>query len=464
MNILNQAFPFWRTLRFRFAAWISLFLLLVLMSFSLFVYRSLEQSLSNSLDDSLRLNASQIARIVEVQNSNFQSLPNEAVSIPLQDRSMTVRVVNIKGEVVYATGIYQQIDSRTLDGQETFSTVVDPFDHEDWVRVYTAPLMKNDEVIGFVETAQSLDSIDDTLEKLLTLLQIGVPAFVLLVGIGGYWLAGRALAPIDRVTETARRISAEDLSTRLDLTSANDEVGRLASTFNMMLSRLEDAFRREQQFTSDASHELRTPLAALRTITEMTLARHRSDTEYKQALTDILEEIIRMQGLVEDLLSLARHNTYQLNELIDLSSLLQDVTESMSPLAGARDLTLVCRISGTLMVNGDRGALIRLFTNLIDNAIKYTQNGGIEVTAAIKQDERITITIADTGCGISQHHLPHIFDRFYRADPSRSTTGTGLGLTIARIITQAHGGNIQIESVKHQGTKVWVSLPAAKTV
>ncbi|MCI0712875.1 MAG: ATP-binding protein [Chloroflexi bacterium] len=459
---MSKLYPFWRTLRFRFAVWISLFLFVILIAFSLFLYRSLKSNLSDALDDSLRDNAVQVATFIDLEDPNDVNPPS--------DRSISIRVLDSTGAVIYSTGTYQHVQpsprifETVLNGQELFTTLADPFDGDDNIRLFIAPLSRDGEIVGAVQTVQSLDGIDDPLEQLLVLLEISVPLFVLIVGIGGYWLAGRALAPIDRITETAARISTEDLSTRLDLPPTHDEVGRLATTFNTMLVRLEEAFRREKQFTSDASHELRTPLATTRTIAETTLNRPRSAGEYEEALRDILEEVLRMQRLAEDLLHLAREDgfdTVQESERINIGELLHDVVDSVQRLAEAKALTLTCNATENLFVEGDSGALMRMFINLLDNAIKYTPSGEVTVTAHQTVDHQVEVIIKDTGIGIATSHLPHIFDRFYRGDPSRTAGGTGLGLTIAQAIAHAHGGKLTIESEENAGTTCIFTMPLA---
>jgi heavy metal sensor kinase len=281
-----------------------------------------------------------------------------------------------------------------------------------------------------------------------------------MAGMGGYMLVARALAPIDRIIRTAHRISAEDLSARLNLPPTDDEVGRLAATFDTMLARLDNGFRRERQFTADASHELRTPLTTMQTILSSTLVRQRMPAEYEQALFDLAEETNRMKLLTEGLLLLARYDVSPSapHETVDLSILLQDVTYSLRPLAEDKGLELVYQIPPNLTLVGDNDELIRLFMNLLSNAIKYTEQGRITISLHQETDKLIEVTIADTGPGIVPEHLPHIFDRFYRTDDSRTTSGTGLGLAIALSIAQAHGGSIRVESKIGQGTIFIVQL------
>jgi signal transduction histidine kinase len=256
------------------------------------------------------------------------------------------------------------------------------------------------------------------------------------------------------MTRTARRISAEDLSERIQLPATDDEVGRLAVTFDEMLARLDESFRRERQFTADASHELRTPLAVMQTILSVIRQARRTPEDYEQALDDLAEEADRLRTLTENLLSLARSDTRPavVRERVDLSALLHDVSDSLRPLAEIKGLTLGCTIPEGLRMTGDSDGLIRLFVNLLDNAIQFTERGRVAVSASQQENDTIRVLVTDTGCGIAPEHLAHIFDRFYRVDRSRASRGAGLGLAIALGIVRAHRGEIEVSSVVGEGT------------
>jgi heavy metal sensor kinase len=315
-------------------------------------------------------------------------------------------------------------------------------------------------VLGWVQSIQSLASTEESLDRLRTLLLVGTGVLSVLAGFAGYFLAARALAPIDEITATARRISTEDLSARLNLPNTGDEVSHLASTFDEMLMRIESGFAREHQFTSDASHELRTPLTAMRTILNVIRDGERPAQEYRQALEDLAEETDRLQALVENLLQLARgeQGLKLQKEEIDLGLLLPDVADSLRPLAENKHLTLTCSLPASLIISGDTDHLIRLFVNLLDNAIKYTEHGTITLSARPSEDQAI-IEVVDTGIGIPAEHIPYIFKRLYTVDPARSSGGAGLGLSIAQQIVQAHGGKIEVQSAAMTGTKFTVYLP-----
>ncbi|MGC8780102.1 MAG: sensor histidine kinase [Anaerolineae bacterium] len=457
------------TLRVRFALWVAALLLAALAVFGAFVYFSLAHGLANAVDDSLRLSASQVAATVNTEDGqiNFaDNLPESSnVAEELRGRGLTIRLLDPAGHVVQSFGPYRALppDAASLaagrQGQTAFATVAASAQGEP-VRFYTAPIIENGQLVGIVQVAQSLGDAEDTLHRLLAALLIGGPFLALLAALGSYFLAARALAPIDQITRAARRISAEDLSRRLNLPATNDEVGRLAATFDEMLGRLDEAFRRERQFTADASHELRTPLAAMQAILSVTRAQRRSPEDYETALADLADEADRLRGLVEDLLQLARGEgaSVAARAPVDLSTLLADITDSLRPLAEAKGLALICDVPPGLHLLGDGDALIRLFVNLLDNAVKYTERGRIVVSGRAAADG-LRVTVADTGIGIPVEHLPHIFDRFYRVDQARTAGGAGLGLAIALEVARRHGGTIAVDSAPGVGTTFTVYLP-----
>ena len=243
------------------------------------------------------------------------------------------------------------------------------------------------------------------------------------------------------------------------MSGTDDEVGRLASTFDEMLGRLEDSFKRERQFTTDASHELRTPLAAMEAILSVIRSEPRERAEYEQALDDLAEETARLRALAEDLLRLARgaQSAPPERRPVDVSALLGDVVDALRPLAEAKALSLECRVDPGLTVMGDSDSLIRVFLNLVDNATKFTEQGGVVVSAHTRRDA-VVVDVMDTGIGIPADRLADIFERFCRADSSRSAPGTGLGLALALQIVQNHGGTLTAHSTEGQGSTFTVRL------
>lgn len=457
------------TLRARFALWIAALILVVLAAFGVFVYVALAQGLVASLDASLQISATQAIAAVNVEDGQIRfndSIPSSSAA-DLQERGFTIRVLDPQGAPIQAFGRFRNepIDAAAVAaaraGRSTFASITTTA-IEDGARWYTTPIVVNGQRVGVLQVAQPLDLRHETLERLLVALLIGIPVLVALAAAGGYLVVRHTVRPIDQITRTARQISAHDLHARLNLPATNDEIGRLADTFDDMIARLDAAFQRERRFVADASHELRTPLAAMEVIVGVTRAERRSPDEYEQALDDLADETQRLRALAEDLLRLARSDErrVQPDERIDLAELVADVTDTLRPLAEAKHLVLTCALPPDLHVQGDRDALIRVFVNLLDNAIKYTQHGTINVGGSWNND-MIQITIADTGPGIASSDLPHIFDRFYRVDTARSTGGNGLGLAIARDLIRAHAGTIDVQSTFGVGSTFTVTLPIA---
>ncbi|MCX6049006.1 MAG: ATP-binding protein [Chloroflexi bacterium] len=456
------------TLRLRFALWVAVWLFLLLVAFGAYVYHRLSDDLSDSIDDSLRLSASQAIATISVKDDhlNFSDdIPASSTQASLVKHDLAIRLLDPEGHILRALGAYPKLpltaeSLRKAQKQDTDFDTLQNVDQTWPVRVYTTPIVTDNQLVGIIQVAQSMEDVSKTMLRLFQALLAGGITMVTIGAVGGYFLVTRALAPIDHITRTAHRISAEDLSARLNLPATNDEVGRLVTTFDEMLARLGDSFQRERQFTADASHELRTPLTAMQAILSVMRTERRTPEDYEQALSDLSEETDRLRTLVENLLQVARG--YQpvalLREPIDLAALLCDVADSLSPLAEAKNLTLKCEVPTVLTFSGDSDGLIRLFVNLLDNAVQYTEQGSIVITAQATAT-RLEVKISDTGIGISREHLPHLFDRFYRVDKARASRGAGLGLAIALDIARAHGGTIEVSSTLQVGTIFTVCLP-----
>ena len=457
-----------RTLRIRFALWTAGLLLIVLVLFGAFVYISLWQGLSTSIDDSLRLSASQAIAAVNIENGqiNFSdSLPESPTTVDLQERGLTIRILSTDGKVLQSVGPYRDlpVDKASVEkaaNRVSSMSTISSLD-ADPVRIYTTPILDNQHLLGVIQVMESLGTLTETLDRLLLALLISIPILLIVSALSGYFLAARALSPIDHITQTAQRISTQDLTARLNLPGSDDELGRLAATIDSMLSRLEEGFKRERQFTSDASHELRTPLTAMQAILNVTRERRRPPEEYELALDDLAEETDRLRTLTEDLLYIARGDARPgvSNEVVNLSNLLTDVCESLNPMAESKGLLLHREIQEDLFIQGDSDALIRAFVNLIDNAIKYTEKGEIKIQANQTEKSQVEVQILDTGRGIPSEHLLHIFERFYRVDESRSTQGFGLGLAIVQEIVNAHAGTIEVSSQVGTGTVFRMYFP-----
>ncbi len=316
-----------------------------------------------------------------------------------------------------------------------------------------------------ISVAAPMEEVELTLRRLREVLLWAAPAVLLIASLGGYWISRTALAPVDAITRAARTIGIENLSQRLEVPAAGDELARLSETWNGMLERLESAVRRLSQFTADASHELRTPVALIRATAELTLRRERSTETYRQALRHIIDDSDRTTRLIEDLLLLARADaglpTLPLDR-VELTPLVRDVCEQGQILARERQLAISTEApEQPVYVDGNDPALRRLLLLLVDNAVKYTPPGG-HITVSVAMDSSgPTVTVRDTGIGIPGAALPHVFERFYRVDESRNREagGAGLGLSIAQWIAQRHHASIEAESVEGRGSAFRVRFP-----
>jgi heavy metal sensor kinase len=310
-------------------------------------------------------------------------------------------------------------------------------------------------------------SLRHSLRTLALVLAMGVPFAVGLAIVGGYFLAGRVLAPVGSMADKAREITAESLTERLPVDNPDDEFGRLATVFNDTLSRLQDAFERLRRFTADASHELRTPLTAMRSVGEVALQNPLDRDGYRDVIGSMLEEVDRLTRLVESLLTLTRADSGKLQlapETLDLAALAGNVIDQLRVLADEKAQNLTLETAGPVHAVGDAALLRHALMNLIHNAIKYTPaRGSIRVMLKATPSGEAVIEVADTGPGIPAAHRDRIFDRFYRVDAGRSSEdgGVGLGLAIARWATEAHGGRIELASDEVHGSLFRVLLPAA---
>ena len=347
-------------------------------------------------------------------------------------------------------------------GEATFETVHLPNTPAP-IRVLTAPVMEDGHLVQLVQVAMSLEVVEAARTRFLLILAGLLPAALAAAAAGGWFLAGRALAPLDAMIDTARRIGAEDLSRRLVAEDPHDELGRLAAVLNDMLSRLERSFASARQFSADAAHELRTPLTILRGELEVALAASPGDGPPRRAFESCLEEVDRLTGLVEDLLFLARADAGAFSlpqERVDLAQVVSDAAPALEALATTGGVRLGVEPSAA-PVRGSAPMLFRVVFNLAENAIKYAGAGAHVAVGTRIEDGRAVLEVRDDGPGIADEDRDRIFDRFYRADPARERGGSGLGLPLTRAIVLLHGGEIGVTSTPGAGSCFRVTLPLA---
>jgi heavy metal sensor kinase len=315
--------------------------------------------------------------------------------------------------------------------------------------------------------AEPVDVLVAELQSIRNIFYLGYPITLLVAGLGGFALARKSLSPVVEMSNQAQRMGATNLRERLTISNPTDELGRLASTFNELLSRLEQSFEKMRVFMADASHELRTPLAIIRGEADVALSQERSTAEYKESLLIVQDEARRLSGIVDDMLALARADAGQhplqsrdlyLNDVVD------DTCRAMQVLAARKGVMLLVEPMPDIPFVGDEDLLRRLMLNLLDNGIKYTPLGGSVTVKLVAGPPEVQIVVSDTGVGIPAEAAPHVFERFYRVERARSREdgGSGLGLAIAKWVAQAHGGDIKLSSRPGLGTTFTVSLPGTE--
>jgi two-component system heavy metal sensor histidine kinase CusS len=292
-------------------------------------------------------------------------------------------------------------------------------------------------------------------------------AALLTCAVVGHQIARRGLKPVALVTETARRIHPTNLGERIKAAGLPAELLALADTLNRMLDRLEQSFTRLSRFSADIAHELRTPVNNLRGSIEVTLARTRTVDQYRDVLGSNLEECGRLTRMIDSLLFLARAENPQqqiITENFDVGSELTTVCEFFEAVASENGVKLTVAVPAGVRADFNRPMFQRAVCNLVANAVSHTPSGGLVTLTASSNGTATIVEVVDTGCGIAEAHLPHVFDRFYRADPVRTSSNgnVGLGLAIVKSIVELHGGAVAITSVVGQGTRITLSFPASR--
>jgi two-component system, OmpR family, sensor kinase len=459
-------------LRLRLTLWYGSALAMVLVIFSIVLYAITARNLRNAVDQSLEETATTAVRSLEERGflplideaallSQFPELAriDKFFQIFSPSGTITIRSPNIKQ---HELPLSRAALETTVKGLTIFESARYP--NEPPLRLISVPIIYRGTLLYIVQVGTSMESIEDTLRRFLVLLTIAVPIALAVSLAGGWFLAGRALRPVDAITLAAQRIAAGDLSQRLTMSRASDEIGRLAGTFNDMIGRLDASFRQIRQFTSDASHELRTPLTIMKGETELVLRRPRPVEDYQSVLESNLEEIDRMTHIVDELLFLSRADMgeVKMESLpVALESLVEDIHRQATLLGQDRNVEVVLGTVMPAVVNGDELRLRELLLNLVENAVKYSHAGGKVEVALLIDGHHARLSVTDQGIGIAPEDHRRIFDRFYRTDDARSHTkkGTGLGLAICLWIAESHKGRVEVQSVRGQGSTFTVILP-----
>jgi two-component system OmpR family sensor kinase len=463
-----------RALRFRMTAWYAGLLLCALLVFGVSVYLGLERYLISTQQAALAsecraIGSELLPQLPGKRAGWLMSEINEAYAPEVNARF--VRVYREGSGVVYLSGTpkdgaFEPAEIPFPQGKEKESSRRIRLNNGRQLLANTMSFTTLDGSRFLVETGIPLERTQVVLHGLLLTLGIYTPFIVFLAVGGGYWLMRRSLEPVDEITERAEGITSNNLSERLPIIRTGDELERLSTALNRMIERLDDAFQHINRFSADASHELRTPLTILQLELEGIVHDDPLDESFQRHIGSALEETHRMSRIVESLLAISRLDAgeVKLDKLpLNFSELVARTAGEMRVLAQDKSIALSISVEEGVYLEGDRTHLQQVVLNLVDNAIKYTQEGGAIHVRLYLKDWRTIIEVSDNGAGISSRALPHVFERFYRADKARSRAsgGAGLGLSIVKAICTAHRAAIFVTSEEGKGSSFRVEFPSA---
>jgi heavy metal sensor kinase len=462
-----------RSLKFQLIVWYASLLTGGFLLLGAAAYLALEKYLVGALKESQMRRGRQIAQLVTEESkkhevSNVGSEIDTRYAPSLNDRF--VRVSRQNGEVIYISAAPASLtfSPSTLppavwpSGPEASRRVSLGNRREMLLTTHTVAVRGGDRYL--VETGAILDEVQQDLRQWLMLLIVGLPVVAVIAVGGGYLLIKRALTPVDQIAATAERIGSHNLSQRLPVANTGDELERLSITLNHMIQRLEEAFKHSRRFMADASHELRTPLTILRGELETFVQETGLSPEIRERLGSALEELERLVNIVEGLFAISRLDAGEAQAesvKFDLGKLAASTTDQMSLLGEDKNIKITCAAANDVWIEGDRARMKQVVVNLLDNAIKYTPQGGAVDLKVGTREGKAVLEVADNGMGIPKESLPRVFERFYRVDEARSRElgGAGLGLSIVKSICTAHHGHVEATSTPGQGSVFRVELP-----
>jgi heavy metal sensor kinase len=433
--------------------WYSVVTVLGLSLFAISMWVVLQHRLAADLDERLRDQAHGLQAVIDgVKPGSDESISEEISEFARElPEHGILQLQDDKGQLIFSEPVEMApVSLTTLSGYQTVYT------DRGQLRVFNLIIPHGGKLYGATLGA-STEVADAIMHSFRNLLFLVIPGVVAFSTLGGYWMSRRALGPVDEITRVAKSITVYNLSRRLVVPDSCDELQRISEAWNDVLHRLDTAVQRIGQFTADASHELRSPIALIRATSELALKSERTPTQYRDSMRVIESEAIRMTELTESLLTLARMDSNNVEMpvgRVDLNRIIEDLIDDLRGVADTRGVALTVDppIKGCAVLANEAG-IRRLLLILLDNGIKYTPAGGAVVISVATETGKIWITIRDSGIGIAPEHLPHIFERFYRADTSRTgNEGAGLGLSIAQMIAELHGTKIEVASQLNVGS------------
>ncbi len=470
---------FFRTIRSRLTLLYAVVLALIFLVSDVVLYQSFKMSLIEAIDGTLLTAAEDtettIAKIpIEKWKTSVKEVERgfvvnrlyiQIVEFPAgkEENFNMVARSGILAENISQKMIWESL-ARQFPVQPVYMNVNEESPATHPMRIILYPVQKEQNKKYLIEVGTSLKKVANTLKNFLNVLMISIPLLLVVSVLGGYFLLTKALQPVKLVVQTAREITTEDLSHRIDSKNRKDEIGELITTFNQMISRLEQSVMQLKQFSSDASHDLKTPLTIIRGEIEIALRKNRSSKEYIKTLTSIQEEARKLEIIIENLLFLSRMDSPAQTlsfKAVPLDEIILNVFEKVDQLANKKGLILLIGEMEPTLIRGEPILLNRLVLNIFDNAIKYTPARGRVDISLEKTGKNVCLIVKDSGIGIPGESLPHIFDRFYQVDKSRSqrSQGSGLGLSIVKKIADIHGAEVEVKSELNKGTEFRVIFP-----
>jgi heavy metal sensor kinase len=468
------------SLRLKLTLWYGLVVGIIILVSGILLYGSMRKSLLNDVDTSLfdtvhevehsitNSPESEWSQIAQKAGEKFQlSPPFVQVMKVTSETSFNFRLA-ARSKTLIESGIKLPVKVSKMQflfkTKKTYLILESEELSKYALRILYYPVLRDNAPAYIILSATSMHGTFNTLQRLIITLLVSGPLILFLISIGGYFMIKRAMRPVKAAVHTARKISAEDLSHRIRVKDSSGEIGELIETFNGLIARLEGYVNHIKRFTSDVSHELRTPLTVIRGEIEVTLMKARNKTEYEKVMRSVLEEAMRLEHIIDNLLFISRmeaqSKTIPMQE-ISMDKLLLHAFERWEPTAKRNGLQVTLKKLDTFTIAGNETLLNRLILNLLENAVKFTPESGEVEIALVKRERTCVLTVKDTGFGIPAESLPHIFERFYRVDKARSRKdgGSGLGLAIVKHVAEIHGASVDVQSQIDKGTLFTVTLP-----
>jgi len=457
-----------RSLTNRLTAWYAGLLVFLALTVFIVFYISLSMQLLNRVDTELIDDAKEFADVINDKGTyQLQDLAEEELS-PDSMGNEFILISNTSGNIFATTDLssWRGLDEKLQamvkgNADEVVLKSISIQDKEFKVRVISKRMA--DDILIQIGVSQEED--EELLSGLMKIFFVVTSLIVLLGGLFGWFMARRALSGVERVTETAMKIGEGNLAHRVAVRNEGLEIERLANSFNSMLDTINKLINELHEVTQNIAHDLRIPLTRIRGICETTLRTNSSEEEYRDMTVGVIEEVDRLVHIINVLLEIAENDSGVLQiaqEPIDMLDLIYDIVDLYSPIVSEKNITVTVESSSAnVTVVGDSARLSRVFVNILDNAIKYTPSGGNILFSTKVEDNKVLISIKDSGIGMDKETADRIFDRFFRAEEARSTPGNGLGLSLAKAFVQAHGGEIRAESISEKGTEILITLQQA---